>query len=361
MKICGFSICLVLMVQFTSPALAYDDVQLNVQSWVHFNTNVSNFEASREFYGKLGFETLTGFPDTNTLEMAQAIGITTPTEYDGSMGDHAGGYLLHGELIAPDGFLTGVIDLIEFTIPRNDEAPYPSLNRLGMVRAVLETTSIDADYDYLSGLGVSFLSEPATRADGTRFVVFEDPDGTFYELEEVAGEVRDSPTTQIVRVGRVVVNVSDYDRSLRWYGMFGYEQVRDLPATDSLEVARAMGFDTPFEMKGSVLKHKVDDSEIELVQWLDPFDPTPPYGIPVDHIGIHRMALATSDIHADVELLRSQGVQFVSDVTPCCSGPDSSSSIVLFYDPDGTLVELVEQPFFMQLLMPVFRWINQTF
>ena len=361
MKNCWLAIYVFLAVQFAVPALASEDVQLNVQSWVHFNTNVSNFESSREFYGKLGFETLTGFPDTNTLEMAQAIGITTPTEYDGSRGDHAGGYLLHGELIAPGGFLSGVIDLIEFSIPRNEEPPYPSLNRLGMVRAVLETTSIDADYDYLSGLGVSFLSEPVTRADGTRFAIFKDPDGTFYELEEVDGEIRDSETTQIVRVGRVVVNVSDYERSLQWYGMLGFAPARNVPATDTAEVARAMGFNAPFEVKGSILEHQVDGSEIELVQWLTPFDPTPPYDIPVNHIGIHRMALATSDIHADVELLRSKGVQFVSDITPCCSGPDSSSSIVLFYDPDGTLVELVEQPFFMQLLMPVFRWINRTF
>ena len=200
-----------------------------------------------------------------------------------------------------------------------------------------------------------------TRADGTRFAIFKDPDGTFYELEEVDGEIGESETTQIVRVGRVVVNVSDYERSICWYGMLGFKPARNIPATDTAEVARAMGFDSPFEVKGSILEHQVDGSEIELVQWLTPFDPTPPYDIPVNHLGIHRMALATSDIHADVELLRSEGVQFVSDITPCCSGPDSSSSIVLFYDPDGTLVELVEQPFFMQLLMPVLRWINRTF
>ena len=149
-----------LMVQFVVPASASDDVQLNVQSWVHFNTNVSNFESSREFYGKLGFETLTGFPDTNTLEMAQAIGITTPTEYDGSRGDHAGGYLLHGELIAPGGFLSGVIDLIEFSIPRNEEAPYPSLNRLGMVRAVLKRPVLMRTMSTFPGWASVFSQSP---------------------------------------------------------------------------------------------------------------------------------------------------------------------------------------------------------
>ncbi|MGV0035298.1 MAG: hypothetical protein ACNYPE_10155 [Candidatus Azotimanducaceae bacterium WSBS_2022_MAG_OTU7] len=42
------------------------NIELNVQARVHFNTNVSNFVKAREFYGKLGFETVSGFPDTNT-------------------------------------------------------------------------------------------------------------------------------------------------------------------------------------------------------------------------------------------------------------------------------------------------------
>ena len=33
------------------------------------------------------------------VAMAEAIGVTTPTDYDGSQGGEAGGYLLHGELI----------------------------------------------------------------------------------------------------------------------------------------------------------------------------------------------------------------------------------------------------------------------
>ena len=346
---------------FLSHSLNADEVELNVQAWVHFNTNVSDFAASRAFYGRLGFETLTGFPDTNTLEMAQAIGIQTPTEYDGSKGDHAGGYLLRGELIAPGGFMSGVIDLIEFTIPRNEELPYAAMNHLGMARALMETTDIVADYEYLTQAGVEFISAPVSRSDETRFAIFKDPDGTFYELAEVDGESEETESTHISRVGRVVVNVRDYERSLAWYRMLGYELRKKLPNTESLAVAQAMGFDEPFEIEGGILVHEIDGSELELVQWIKPFDPDMPYDIPINHLGIHRMALATSDIEADVAMLYRQGVGFVSDITPCCSGPDSSSSIVLFYDPDGILVELVEQPFVMQLLMPVLRWFDRTF
>ena len=56
------------------------------------------------------------------------------------------------------------------------------------------------------------------------------------------------------------------------------------------------------------------------------------------------------------ELITAKGVEFVSAITPCCSGEDSWGSIVAFYDPDGTVVELVEQPFmtFMSWLMRLF-------
>ena len=55
------------------------DVALDVLNRIHFNTNVSNFETSRAFYGALGFETLSTFPDANTVAMARTIGIEQPT------------------------------------------------------------------------------------------------------------------------------------------------------------------------------------------------------------------------------------------------------------------------------------------
>ncbi|MEQ9005119.1 MAG: VOC family protein [Pseudomonadales bacterium] len=335
----------------------YADVELNVLSRVHFNTNVSNFERSKAFYEKLGFKTVSGFPDTNTLEMAQAIGIRTPTDYDGSQGGAAGGYLLHGELIGL-GFTGGVIDLIEFTIPRNDAPPYARLNHLGMTHAEMLTTDIDADYAYMTGIGVEFLSAPVQRRNGARFAIFKDPDGTFYELREIEGDVDatdTTDTTHIQRLGAVNINVSDYQRSAAWYGMLGFELTEPLDATESLAVAQAMGFDAPFEIVGGRFTHRGDGSQLKIVQWISPGDDAPPYPPPINHLGNHRMAFATSDIEADVAALRAQGVPMISEITPCCSGPDSWGGIIAFHDPDGTVMELVEQPF-MTFLDWIMRW-----
>ncbi len=334
------------------------DVTLHVESRVHFNANVSDFTAARAFYGQLGFKTLTGFPDTNTQAMARAIGIQTPTEYDGSQGDEAGGYLLHGELIGVGGFSGGLIDLIEFTIPRNDAPPYAKLNHLGMAYAAMLSTDIDSDYRTLQERGVEFLAAPVARADGTRFAMFKDPDGTFYELREVAGDEGDD--THIVGLDHVNVNASDFERSSAWYQMFGYQPVAELASTESAAVATAMGFAAPFEIRGARFEHPQDGSALQIVQWLRPYDPERAYPLPVNHLGLHRMAYATSDIEADVATLKAQGVEFVSPITPCCSGPDSPGSIVAFYDPDGTIVELVEQPF-MTELMSVLGWFKSLF
>ena len=90
---------------------------------------------------------------------------------------------------------------------------------------------------------------------------------------------------------------------------------------------------------------------IELVQWITPHNPEPPYGMPINHLGIARTAFGTGDMEADVAVLKAQGVKFVSDITPCCSGPDSPGSIVAFFDPDGTIIELAEQGIVSQVSM----------
>lgn len=319
------------------------DVNLNITGRIHFNTNVSDYDASRAFYFDIGVVGGFGFPDTNTLEVAEAIGVDTPTEYDGSMGDEAGGYLLHGNLVFLASFGGLFIDLIEFTIPRNNEPPYANLNHLGMARAAFLTNDLDADYAYMTGaLGVEFLSPPATRSNGTRFAIFKDPDGTYYDLVEVTPSIPFPTTfTNIVSIGPVNVNVSDFERSRAFYRMLGFTDSVPLAETDSLEVAEAMGFMEEYLIHGEQITFPGDGSAIELIQWLAPYDPSPPYPLPINHFGINRLAYSTSDLQADVDALTAQGIEFVSPIAPCCEGPASTTGIISFYDPDGTLIELV--------------------
>ena len=343
------------------------DIKLHVKSRLHFNTNVRNYEAASEFYSKIGFGTLMGFPDTNTQAMARAIGIKTPTSYDGSRGEESGGYLLHGELKSlsfwtwgGDALKGGLIDLIEFSIPKNDEPPYAQLNHLGLARAAMYTMNIAADYEYMKSVGVKFISPPATRSDGTTFAIFSDLDGTHYELIQKDHDDAKIKSTHIFTLGPVNINVSDFERSSAWYQMLGYKVSKKLASTDSIEVANAMGFDEKYEIDGAILTNQIDGSMVELVQWITPYNPEPPYNIPANHLGIARIAFETSDIEADVAILKAQGVEFLSEITPCCMGPESSGSIIAFYDPDGTIIELAQQGFVPKMSM-MWWWIKDRY
>jgi catechol 2,3-dioxygenase-like lactoylglutathione lyase family enzyme len=62
-------------------------------------------------------------------------------------------------------------------------------------------------------------------------------------------------------------------------------------------------------------------------------------------VGIWRLALGTEDIDADVATLRSLGIGCVSDVAALSMGPGLPLlRFVLFPDPDGTMLELIERP-----------------
>ena len=81
---------------------------------------------------------------------------------------------------------------------------------------------------------------------------------------------------------------------------------------------------------------------LRLIQWLAPVNLEPPYPPPINHIGINRIALMVPEIERAVDILRAQGVPFLSEVAPCCSGTgEDESAIVHAIDPDGVFLELV--------------------
>ena len=305
------------------------DIQLSITSRIHFNVNASNFERSRSFYRLLGFSDSTKYPPTNTLEVAQALGI-----------DHK--YVLQVELLFRSGFSGGFIDLIEWTTPRDISPPYPHLYHLGISRATILTTDLDADMGYLKSHDIEFLSQAVERSDGSRFAILKDPDGTYFELLETGEQSRKSlETVNVIGLREVNINVSDMERSHAFYQMLGFSgQVGELETGDA-NIAKAMGVESSYSYRGAFMRHHRDGSAVELTEWHAPRDNTPPFPVPINHLGIHRIAYSTDDLDGDVSKLKAQGVKFVSDPVPCCTGPDSKSTIVVFADPDGTFIELV--------------------
>lgn len=141
----------------------------------------------------------------------------------------------------------------------------------------------------------------------------------------------------------VNINCSDFARSEAFYRLLGFERLMDVAPTTSPEVAAAVGMPS-YRVRGAlfVLRGAAHPVIIDLLEWEDPRDDAAPYGH-LSHLGIARIALATDDLDADVARLRQHGVRFLSEpATVTLPGAASSSRFVCFFDPDGTVLELVE-------------------
>lgn len=314
-----------------------DDIGLVAR--VHFATHTPDFDRAWAFYQMLGYSTgRSGFPLTNTHVMARALGMFEECQYE----------LAKGAVIdIPDSINTVNVDLLQFKTPFNDEPPYELPNHLGMAYAAMLTTDLDADYALLTSKGVEFLSAPFGQK-GARFAFFKDVDGVLYKLmEDVEHQKPADPgatTAHVIAMPYIGINVTDLDTSLAFYKRLGYTDVTMIPPTkSSLAEAKAWGLDAPFEYKGAeVGLARGDKHRLRLLQWVTPFNPEPPYPAPINHIGIHRIAVVVADMERAVRILKSEGVEFLSEIAPCCSGTAADAmAIVHAIDPDGVFVELV--------------------
>ncbi len=142
----------------------------------------------------------------------------------------------------------------------------------------------------------------------------------------------------------VNINCSDYDRPKAFYEVLGFREALRVPETNGLERAAAVGM-PPSRVKGALLELSGPETQsrmiINLLEWIEPKDEAPPYDH-LYHYGIARIALATTDLDADMARLKDAGTEFLSE--PVTMPPESGmpARFVCFKDPDGTVLELVE-------------------
>jgi catechol 2,3-dioxygenase-like lactoylglutathione lyase family enzyme len=320
---------------FDLSPLADDDIGLVAR--IHFATHTPDFDRARAFYRMLGYTAgVSGFALTNTHAMARALGMFDVCQYE----------LVKGEVIALPGSLnTASIDLLQFKTPFDGRPPYQRPNHLGAAYSALLTTNLASDVAYLKSQAVQFLSEPY-GVPGNRFAFFRDPDGVLFQLVENAPPQADAAKNMhLTAMPFVAINVKDIEASLPFYARFGYTDVRRFEHVGTLEEARAYGLDRAFHVRGAdIALGRGDRHVLRLQQWIEPFDPAPANPAPINRIGIQRIALLTSDVDRAVAILKKQGVPFLSEVAPCCTGSGTDETgIVHAIDPDGVYLELVGQ------------------
>lgn len=309
------------------------DVDFNIVGQTHFGLNTSDFERQLAFYhDTLGFEGLINpaGPETNTLEVAQTLGLDEP-------------YRLKVALSSVDApAAPPFIDTVEFIDPYRGDPPYANLNHLGMAYATYGTTDLDGDVAYLKSEGVELVSAPATAPGGERFVFLKGPDGTFFKLVQDDDGEAPTDTADLTRLLNTNMNVSDMRTSRGFYRMLGFTESENSSQRGSARLGRAYGLRRAIKFKGKdvSLGAGTDGATLQLRRWKRPYDDAPPYPLPVNHLGINRIALSTTDLTADVATMRELKIPQVGPIAPCCSGPDSTFGIAMFQDPDGINVEL---------------------
>ncbi len=292
----------------------------------YFGLNTSDIDRQLAFYRTLGFkgEIYPAGPETSTT-FAQSLGF--PEDY-----------LIHVSLHSlEDPPVPPFVDTVQFRGDSfRDEPPYASLNRIGMAYATYSTSDLDGAYAHLRSHGVQFVSPPAEAPNGERFVFLKDQDGTFLKLIETT-EARESSTPpHLVRLVNTNMNVSDLQRSREFYRLLGFTESRPASLAGSGAFAAAHGFEGPIEFDGEdiSLGEGTDGATIQLRQWRTPYDDTPPYPPPVNHLGIDRINFYVKDLTATVRMMNELGFRQLGPI-----GGSPEIGIVFFFDPDGIKVQ----------------------
>lgn len=292
----------------------------------HINANCSDLGRSLAFYRDLVGLT----PSTHTVpdhpQPGAAFGLDA-AQWDA--------WILTGTR----GFEGVALDLLEWMTPKPSGRAYEHPAHLGLARLGFTTRDLDARHARLRDGGADCFGAPHdVELDGSvvaRAFVAADPDGVLLEFT----------TGSVDELAFVVVHCSDLDRSISFY-----RDVVGLPIRSRLEAQRQDG--APLRITGYVEWESVifgDPSGIEpftvmLGAWTQPRVLDPP-AASANQLGLYRLALLTDDIDRDYDELANRGVR-------CASPPaelDMGSGLpalraLLFHDPDGTTLELIESP-----------------
>jgi catechol 2,3-dioxygenase-like lactoylglutathione lyase family enzyme len=290
----------------------------------HLNVNCSDLERSLAFY-------------RDAIGLAPGAHTTPPVQPGAAFGlDEAqwDAWILHDDR----GFEGVAVDLLEWLRPTPVGAP-PLPNQLGFARLGFTTADLDATHGRLRAAGTAHLTDPhevtMQGAPTMRTFITADPDGT--AIEFVSGDAD--------RFSFVALNCSDLDRSVAFYAdVLGFHpRVRFAPGPRD-ETGLGLGTDAEWEMAYLDDPRGNGTFAIDLVEWKQP-RPTGTPSNEAHRIGPFRLALLTDDIDRDHDTLRTLGVDCVTPPATLDMGPGLPTlRALLFPDPDGTVLELIETP-----------------
>ena len=128
------------------------------------------------------------------------------------------------------------------------------------------------------------------------------------------------------KVDHTCIAVSNLDRSIKWYGIFGFEEQTRFERPD-------------LKFKGALLK--LGGYRLEL---FEPYEPQKlekyrqELAESLRHVGLQHVALVVDDVEKAHKYLQSQGVEFATEMTT-----GKTAKYIFCRDPDGILLEIKQE------------------
>lgn len=316
----------------------------HVNRFAHVTANVSDLERAREFWEAV-------FP---VKAVARTGGTSHPFRSLGLDSGRFDGYMLQDS----SSFPSRAIHLVEWKSPKPVGAPYAGRSHVGWYRICALSSEVERRFETVVAAGGRPYAKPRpgnrkSGQDPSRVTfAFADPDGITLEyvtanrLYGAGGEVRDSAY-------HVNANCRDLARSFAFYTrvtgldlLFRTQPAEPRPAAQA--PAYCLGWDGPVYYDALFLGHRADmRSPIDLVRWLSPEPTGSPYASPFN-LGIMRLALEVDDIEAAYRaLIAAPGIpagSVAGPPEPWDFGELGTRRVVVFHDPDGLALEMIERP-----------------
>lgn len=315
----------------------------HVNRFAHVTVNVSDLDRARAFWEATFPVTVTARTG-GTRQRFSSLGIDDG-QFDGYMLEDTAGFATRG------------IHLVQWKRPRPSGKPYTGLSHVGWYRLCAISDDVWKRYEaVLAAKGTAFAEPRPVGARGSgddpsRFTFsFADPDGIVLEWvtsgPRIGGWGPD-------RTYHQCVNCRSLRRSFDFYTrVVGLDPIlRTMPVAPT-PAREGPAFDADYD--GDVfsdavfLGHRADTrSPIDLIQWISPPPRGAVYASPVN-LGIARLAFEVDDIDVAYRALVEAPGMDPRDV----AGPPETwdlgelgqRKVVLFRDPDGCALELIERP-----------------
>ena len=142
-----------------------------------------------------------------------------------------------------------------------------------------------------------------------------------------------------LRVSHVGICVSDWRRSLRFYhDVLGFRYVRELELSGEPGSTLLQLEDVDFR----AITLEREGVRIELLHYERPGHVCGQIPRPMNQLGLTHLALRVDDLDATVKELEEARVDVREETS--IEVPEANAKAVFITDPDGTLIELIQQP-----------------